>query len=204
MYYMCAESGNCFNVLLVGYLHTHHALFSCQLCHWPKNIKSSLPTLLKRQLMESPAGPSSRRKLPGVYIVKPKLEPGDDSLPAPLGDGEDKETNPSSRPSCVLGSYMSRLQKPCRLVIRLIHFIAPSLIWVLLMVPEDRPRLGGPDVLVGSRVSKSLIHPWITSFQSMPLSIFEWCQTGRDQNTSGHGTKMKLKPADVFADWSRP
>ncbi|CAM0912459.1 unnamed protein product [Alopecurus aequalis] len=65
--------------------------------------------------MESPAGPS--RKLPGLCIVKPKLEPGTDYSP-PVA-GEDQETTPLSVGRPFFTALMSRthVQKPYQLYI---------------------------------------------------------------------------------------
>jgi hypothetical protein len=66
--------------------------------------------------MEIPAGPS--RKLPAVHLVKPKLEPGEESLPARLNAGEDQETTPLSgrRPFFTAIMAKTHVQKPYQLV----------------------------------------------------------------------------------------
>ncbi|XP_051198036.1 B3 domain-containing protein Os06g0112300-like [Lolium perenne] len=67
--------------------------------------------------MEIPAGPS--RKLPAVHLVKPKLEPGEESLPARLNAGEDQETTPLSgrRPFFTAIMAKTHVQKPYQLAI---------------------------------------------------------------------------------------
>ncbi|KAM0851211.1 hypothetical protein ACQ4PT_052574 [Festuca glaucescens] len=67
--------------------------------------------------MEIPTGLS--RKLPDVYVVKPKLEPGEYSLPARLNAGDDQETTPLSgrRPFFTAIMAKTHVQKPYQLAI---------------------------------------------------------------------------------------
>jgi hypothetical protein len=68
--------------------------------------------------MKSHAGPST--KLPDAFVVKPKLEPGEGSLQAPLDADEDQVTTPLSghRPFFTAIMAKTHVEKPYQLVRR--------------------------------------------------------------------------------------